>query len=805
MNGILSRLNAVFAFGMWVCTGMTFLTFLVTVGIDMTRPHDLAIHDAKVTLTRDPHGPNIKQDLASFHFDLEVDLTPLFHWNNKQLFLYILAEYETPQNDINQTVESMESGKKAAGFVTDFDFLIHRIKDEGEDRAGTYSTFTHMWQDLEMYKIFDGRTSESDKADFIDACYSCVVQFLVLKDADHLVRSTCIYMLLALYTTQTNKTKRGIRMTPAQYKILYEFAMESFHEYGLRDTYAVFWQLHHLGAFEFPTTHTQKLLGTSDVWQHAINSDEVSPALLNVVDEISGDFDESLSFAVQNLRMTFDAYKATIQRVHECTPPDADMIYYKCVNNPADIVDRTRQRIIDRARETERIIAGVPSLDDENSIYNRRQRIRHAAQTSRVARCAVATIDRPEDEQVSPSKEERKIVVRKHQTVETFNQKHLVEKQSFFPKGNKSIYPSKDLVEIANSTKIKRGRPFVVDVESRVIQKGQVGQWHVRKDKLRAESESEAETLIYVFSNVYPRKRDKVQTEMERETRLEELEQERKELEAAREQGVDKKIIEQKEKEFRKREKVIQMMGEDEEPKFVGRPRKDDPKREEMRKPGPKSELQKKRKLEQDLKKFEEKQIIKEQKRRAKEIEREEKKRAMKAAREAEKAAKEAKSPPKKKRKVKTDEEKRKEKRLSEEKKKIKQEANEKAKAEKAAKPKYQAHLDFDNLKAGDFFETDDPENSSPQLVKISFVDKSSESVRGMYWDIEPGEVGMALYERTWKPSKEYDCEILFCSEDFAQKVYMRKVMPGAHPAAGMKLTAKSADHIKQRWPKLKG
>ena len=91
----------------------------------------------------------------------------------------------------------MESGKKAAGFVTDFDFLIHRIKDEGEDRAGTYSSkkrldirvfywdilaFTHMWQDLEMYKIFDGRTSESDKADFIDACYSCVVQFLVLKD-----------------------------------------------------------------------------------------------------------------------------------------------------------------------------------------------------------------------------------------------------------------------------------------------------------------------------------------------------------------------------------------------------------------------------------------------------------------------------------------------------------------------------------------------------------------------------------------------------------------------------------------------
>ena len=44
--------------------------------------------------------------------------------------------------------------------------------------------------------------------------------------------------------------------------------------------------------------------------------------------------------------------------------------------------------------------------------------------------------------------EDRKIVVRKHQPVETFNQKHLVEKQNFFPKGNKSIYPSKVILKV---------------------------------------------------------------------------------------------------------------------------------------------------------------------------------------------------------------------------------------------------------------------------------------------------------------------------------------------------------------------
>lgn len=35
---------------------------------------------------------------------MEADLSELFHWNNKQLFVYILAEYQTEQNDINQVV-----------------------------------------------------------------------------------------------------------------------------------------------------------------------------------------------------------------------------------------------------------------------------------------------------------------------------------------------------------------------------------------------------------------------------------------------------------------------------------------------------------------------------------------------------------------------------------------------------------------------------------------------------------------------------------------------------------------------------
>ena len=33
---------------------------------------------------------------------IQADLNPLFNWNVKQLFLYLTAEYQTPNNKLNQ-------------------------------------------------------------------------------------------------------------------------------------------------------------------------------------------------------------------------------------------------------------------------------------------------------------------------------------------------------------------------------------------------------------------------------------------------------------------------------------------------------------------------------------------------------------------------------------------------------------------------------------------------------------------------------------------------------------------------------
>lgn len=49
-----------------------------------------------------------KNDLGALRFDLNTDLTPLFNWNTKQLFLYLTAEYQTQNNKVNQVSLELE-------------------------------------------------------------------------------------------------------------------------------------------------------------------------------------------------------------------------------------------------------------------------------------------------------------------------------------------------------------------------------------------------------------------------------------------------------------------------------------------------------------------------------------------------------------------------------------------------------------------------------------------------------------------------------------------------------------------------
>ena len=47
------------------------------------------------------------QDLGYLTFDLQTDLSGLFNWNVKQLFLYLTAEYQTENNELNQVTVTL--------------------------------------------------------------------------------------------------------------------------------------------------------------------------------------------------------------------------------------------------------------------------------------------------------------------------------------------------------------------------------------------------------------------------------------------------------------------------------------------------------------------------------------------------------------------------------------------------------------------------------------------------------------------------------------------------------------------------
>ena len=42
--------------------------------------------------------------LADLRFDLSIDFSPIFHWNAKQVYIYLVLEYETSAHSRNEMI-----------------------------------------------------------------------------------------------------------------------------------------------------------------------------------------------------------------------------------------------------------------------------------------------------------------------------------------------------------------------------------------------------------------------------------------------------------------------------------------------------------------------------------------------------------------------------------------------------------------------------------------------------------------------------------------------------------------------------
>ena len=105
MDTVLTRATAVATYTMSVLASLTFLCFLSTFFNEYQVHADINTVKVVVKNAPDYAAGKEKNDLGFLTFDLQVDLNPLFNWNVKQLFLYLTAEYETPNNKLNQVRE----------------------------------------------------------------------------------------------------------------------------------------------------------------------------------------------------------------------------------------------------------------------------------------------------------------------------------------------------------------------------------------------------------------------------------------------------------------------------------------------------------------------------------------------------------------------------------------------------------------------------------------------------------------------------------------------------------------------------
>jgi len=97
----------------------------------------------KLTLLR-----NTQNDQALFAFDFDIDVSPLFHWNTKQVFVFLTASYELDNGARNSSVVIWDRVLRynTNKTITMQDaFMKYPLIDKGRHLRGKEITFTLGW------------------------------------------------------------------------------------------------------------------------------------------------------------------------------------------------------------------------------------------------------------------------------------------------------------------------------------------------------------------------------------------------------------------------------------------------------------------------------------------------------------------------------------------------------------------------------------------------------------------------------------------------------------------------------------
>lgn len=152
MHTVWVRLNAVVFFGLTVLLCFSILAAISKIG--HATKHRPIIHKLELNKMKSlkNHGG---VDRALLSFDLHADMTPAFHWNIKQLFVYVVATYATPTNPKNQIVlwdRIIESTHPASQKIINEQnlFVKYGLVDQGAELRGKEVELSLMWDHMPL-------------------------------------------------------------------------------------------------------------------------------------------------------------------------------------------------------------------------------------------------------------------------------------------------------------------------------------------------------------------------------------------------------------------------------------------------------------------------------------------------------------------------------------------------------------------------------------------------------------------------------------------------------------------------------
>eukprot|EP00540_Astrosyne_radiata_P014872 CAMPEP_0116853602 /NCGR_PEP_ID=MMETSP0418-20121206/18022_1 /TAXON_ID=1158023 /ORGANISM="Astrosyne radiata, Strain 13vi08-1A" /LENGTH=202 /DNA_ID=CAMNT_0004486059 /DNA_START=123 /DNA_END=727 /DNA_ORIENTATION=+ len=107
-------------------------------------------------------------DRALLSFDILADMEPAFHWNIKQLFVYVVASYETPMHLENKVVlwDKIIQASDANKMIDEENvFVKYALVDQGGDSSllGRNVELRLMWDHMPITGLLhmDGQSPES--------------------------------------------------------------------------------------------------------------------------------------------------------------------------------------------------------------------------------------------------------------------------------------------------------------------------------------------------------------------------------------------------------------------------------------------------------------------------------------------------------------------------------------------------------------------------------------------------------------------------------------------------------------------